>query len=281
MKLVEGQIYKRKSLHDYFGGSRQSGISPSAKFPVIFIFSNDAGHEFGYEDGWTDDGLFLYTGDGQIGDMKFIRGNKAIRDHINDRKTIWLFTKTKNDKTMVKCHGELRLVDFSSFRTNDRDNNPRDAIRFKLEPISTEINRVSPGIRRREHSKPNRTERRGLITSRVGQGFYRQELIKRFGGKCAVTRSNVSEILIASHIISWSDSDDDQRLDVDNGILLSPVYDALFDAHLISFESDGLIVISKLLCEEDLYQLNVKQNAKIQVYPGMLPYLERHRNRLR
>ena len=68
---------------------------------------------------------------------------------------------------------------------------------------------------------------------------------------------------------------------MNNGILLSPVYEALFDRHLISFESDSSIFISKVLCEEDLYKLNVKRNVKSEAYPGMLPYLERHRNRLR
>ena len=91
---------------------------------------------------------------------------------------------------------------------------------------------------------PNSTERKGLVTSRVGQGAYRKRIIHRWEYKCAVTGFNKLEILIASHIVPWSDSTDNERLDVDNGLLLSPTYDALFDRHLISFENNGKIILS-------------------------------------
>ena len=58
MELTIGQEYKRKELHDQFGGGRQSGISPSAKTDIIFIFSGESGEQFGYEDGWQEDGLY-------------------------------------------------------------------------------------------------------------------------------------------------------------------------------------------------------------------------------
>jgi predicted restriction endonuclease len=79
------------------------------------------------------------------------------------------------------------------------------------------------------------------VTSRVGQGYYRQKLIKKFNGKCAVTKNDVEEILIANHIVPWRHSSDEERLDPDNGILLSPLYDALFDKHMITFGDDGSI----------------------------------------
>ena len=50
--------------------------------------------------------------------------------------------------------------------------------------------------------------------------------------------------MIASHIVPWKDSSDQERRDVNNGILLSPTYDALFDKHLISFDDTGSIIIS-------------------------------------
>ena len=81
--FIQGQIYRRSHLHDQYGGQRQGGISTPADQPFIFLFSSEAGEQFGYSDGWDEDGVFLYTGEGQRGDMEFVRGNLAIRQHIS------------------------------------------------------------------------------------------------------------------------------------------------------------------------------------------------------
>ena len=86
--------------------------------------------------------------------------------------------------------------------------------------------------------------------------------------------------MIASHIVPWRLSNDKERLDEDNGILLSPLYDALFDKHLISFQDDGTILISKSIKEKELISL-INKNAKIEVNEGMKKYLEKHRKLLR
>ena len=134
--------------------------------------------------------------------------------------------------------------------------------------------------RKNKYRKPNETERTGLVTSRVGQGYFRQQVLQRWDGKCAVTGSDVLSILIASHIIPWSEASDDERLDVDNGILLSPLYDALFDKHLISFDNEGNILFSPTMSDDHIGQLGISINAKISVKRGMLKYLARHREKL-
>ena len=58
----------------------------------IFIFTGDQGEQYGYSDSWTDDGIFFYTGEGQRGDMQFVRGNKAVRDHFRNGKEVYLFS---------------------------------------------------------------------------------------------------------------------------------------------------------------------------------------------
>ena len=139
---------------------------------------------------------------------------------------------------------------------------------------------VISGRRKRNFKPPNETERKGLITSRIGQGYYRQQIIDKWNGRCAVTNSGFLPVLIASHIVSWSESNDDERLDVENGILLSPIYDALFDKHLISFEDSGDILLSEQLSQEEVDFLNVVSDAKIEVTNGMKPYLKRHREKM-
>jgi 5-methylcytosine-specific restriction protein A len=84
--------------------------------------------------------------------------------------------------------------------------------------------------------------------------------------------------LIASHIVPWADASHEERLDVHNGILLSPTYDALFDKHLISFENNGKIILSDRIDEEAYKKIGVTGFEKIK---GMSKYnefyLEKHR----
>ena len=86
--------------------------------------------------------------------------------------------------------------------------------------------------------------------------------------------------MIASHIVPWRSSTDTERLDKENGILLSPLYDALFDKHLISFQDDGKIMISKGIFDNELLLL-IDKNSTIDVTEGMKQYLRKHRELLR
>jgi len=125
----KGQVYKRKDLHDLYGGNRQSGICPSRKSDVIFLFTGESGKEHGYEDGWVND-TFYYTGEGQIGDMKFGRGNKAIRDHIQNGKSLHLFQQLGNGS--VKYSGELNYRGHQIRDGLDRNKHNRKIIVFEL-----------------------------------------------------------------------------------------------------------------------------------------------------
>jgi len=132
----------------------------------------------------------------------------------------------------------------------------------------------------RKYRPPNITERKGLVTSRVGQGWFRQELINRWDGKCSVTNCSIPQILIASHIIPWSESSDENRLNPGNGLLLSPNLDALFDKHLISFQEDKSILISKKINIGDIALLGIVQNMKLRfICDDMLPFLKHHREK--
>jgi 5-methylcytosine-specific restriction enzyme A len=57
-----GQLYRRRDLHERFGGQRQGGISTPAKARFIFLITGDSSKQHGYSDEWTPDGVFLYTG---------------------------------------------------------------------------------------------------------------------------------------------------------------------------------------------------------------------------
>lgn len=129
--FVRGQVYnRRRDIHEPFGGSRQSGISPSRQAPFVFIFTGEGGKQHGYEDSW-ENGLFLYSGEGQKGDQKFKAGNKAIRDHAEDGRDLLLFTNLKKG---VRFEGVFHYVGHQIRPGRDGDGNLRDLIVFHLKP---------------------------------------------------------------------------------------------------------------------------------------------------
>lgn len=82
-----GKEYNRKAdIHEKYKGQAQGGISTPKDFPVVFIFTSDAGEQHGYRDEYRDDGVFWYTGEGQVGNMKMEAGNKAILKHAKNNK---------------------------------------------------------------------------------------------------------------------------------------------------------------------------------------------------
>jgi len=94
-----------------------------------------------------------------------------------------------------------------------------------------------------------------LINARVGQGKFGFEVRQIWNHRCSVTGSSTSAALEASHIQRWADSNDAQRLDPNNGLLLTANLHKLFDAGLISFEDSGKLLVSGKLSssEQDIF----------------------------
>jgi predicted restriction endonuclease len=282
--FIGGKIYKRSAIHDEFGGNRQSGISNSIKRPYIFIFSVQSKNRHLYLDRWENNDIFSYTGEGQKGDMHFTRGNLELRDHKKNNKRVFLFIQTQ--KAFVTFDSELEIVDFDFYESLDWNGNNRETIKFFFKRVGSTLNYEyenniivqEPEYQYKSLKIPNETERKGLVTSRIGQGAYRKSVLFRWEFKCAVTNYEKPEVLIASHIVPWKDATDEERLDVNNGILLSPNYDALFDSHLISFEPNGKIVLTKNLSISNYRLLGIDGKEIIRnLSEGNKKYLETHR----
>ena len=101
------------------------------------------------------------------------------------------------------------------------------------------------------------TERSAIVKSRIGQGLFRKELIKKYNSSCVITGINEKKLLIASHIKPWGVCTNAERLSVENGLLLSPTFDKLFDCGLISFADSGRILISSQLSAEVVSKLHI------------------------
>lgn len=118
------------------------------------------------------------------------------------------------------------------------------------------------------------TDKDTLVKARIGQGTFRRDLFTMWGG-CAVTGSATKELLIASHIKPWRKSNEKERLDVFNGLLLIANLDKAFDSGLISFSSTGEIMISSKF--SDAHAVGVDPMMKLRLKAEHEPYLKYHR----
>jgi putative restriction endonuclease len=130
-------------------------------------------------------------------------------------------------------------------------------------------------VRKRQLSGPTNVD--ALVQARRGQGQYRKDMLKLWQGRCAVTDCGVAAVLRASHALPWCLSTDQQRLDVNNGLLLTATLDALFDRGLIGFNDDGSMVCSPHLQPVDRKLLNIPTPLQKQLNPAQQQYLRDHR----
>jgi hypothetical protein len=124
------------------------------------------------------------------------------------------------------------------------------------------------------------TQKKALILSRVGQGSFRRDLLRKEKA-CRITGISDKRLLIASHIKPWSESTDREKLDPNNGLLLSPNLDKVFDEGLITFNSAGKLLISKDISQQNLRKLGISTNANIgPLNISQKRYMKYHRERI-
>lgn len=105
-------------------------------------------------------------------------------------------------------------------------------------------------------------EKKVLVNFRIQQSRFRKELILHWEG-CSITNCKNTKLLIASHIKPYSQSTEEEKYDVNNGLLLTPTFDKLFDLNLITFSEKGNILISRYLDNDDLNSLGITGNEKL------------------
>jgi len=124
------------------------------------------------------------------------------------------------------------------------------------------------------------TERTAIVKSRVGQGLFRKRLIDKYKGACIITGVSAKKLLVASHIKPWAVSNNEERLSEENGLLLSPTYDKLFDYGLITFSNQGNMIISSQLSNEDKSKLHLSTDIEydLKMSSKMMEHLDYHRD---
>lgn len=149
-RFDEGETYRRKELHDKYGGRRYSGIAPSAQYPFVFLFTGQAGEDHGYRDDFQEDGTIIYTGEGQEGDMTYDGGNKAIGDHQEEGRELHFFENAESG--MVQYLGQYECANWFREQLPDTQGEMRSAIRFELQPVEEGLSRGGTGPAGREAS---------------------------------------------------------------------------------------------------------------------------------
>lgn len=125
------------------------------------------------------------------------------------------------------------------------------------------------------------TQKETLISARLGQGGFRRDVLKRWEQRCSVTGSSTLVAIRASHIKPWRVSNDQERLDPNNGLALVANLDALFDAGLISFDLSGTLIVSPQLDSAERQRFGLSgQSLRLRKVPlaASAVYLLYHRN---
>lgn len=243
-----GALYnRREEIHDRLGGQRQGGISTPAEKAFVMVFTGAAGKSHGYADRWDDDGIFHYFGEGQSGDMKMSGGNRAINDHLRDGKRLLVFKSLGHGKP-YRFDGEFICI--SSYVRPDtpatRGPN-RDAIVFRLQSLTDDsfrpahkVNSASP-----LELELGSTTALKLTAVRTKQDLFRRRLIG-VEKQCRLTKVMDLRFLRASHIKPWASCElGQERTDGNNGLLLTPHADLLFDKGWITFEEKGNLCVAE------------------------------------
>lgn len=132
-------------------------------------------------------------------------------------------------------------------------------------------------------------ERTTVIRQRVNQSVFRTMILYNYEERCAITGINIPDLLVAGHIIPWAESTPQQKLDPENGICLSALYDKAFDKGLITISPDDYTIrLSNALREYETQEYFDKHFGSLSGRKITIPqehkpnrdYLAYHRDRV-
>lgn len=285
MNFEIGALYNRQQdIHAVYGGQKQGGISTPIQSNFIFLFTGEAGKAHGYNDFADAEGFHLY-GEGQAGDMQYVRGNLAIRDHKTDGKRLLLFQSLGKSKP-YRYQGEYELVrPYEVDSASTSSGMTRNAIVFVLHRVPIDEEAAED-----QAAEPNvwiamalaQTSTMSVREVRTKQALFRDRVLL-VEKQCRVTGIADLRFLRASHIKPWAQCENgNERVDGHNGLLLAPHIDHLFDQGWISFKNDGALIESPLLPAGVLDALGVRPlSIKRKPFTSQQhEYLKFHRQRV-
>ena len=150
-----------------------------------------------------------------------------------------------------------------------------DVLDMELDEIEVEDDRHERELLNRGLIGP--VEKHQIVKSRRGQGVFRDNVESR-EPKCRITGVSNPRYLRASHIKPWRKSSDVEKIDGNNGLMLAPHIDFLFDRGFISFEDDGTLIVSTQIEDGTLESWGIPAEVNVGAFSNeQAVYLKFHR----
>lgn len=269
--LKIGREYDRPFLATLWGYQSFQAISKGVVIPsetnyiIIFVTKSKQIALRQYND-FIDGNLLFWEGEDKHGSDKRIINAKNRKDEIH------LFYRETHHTPFI-YFGIIYLTEYQQ-----NQGKPSEFI-FQINSLPQIPDIIDDiNLHFNDFLEIDETEKQALIKSRIGQGGFREDLIKLWGS-CSLTGLKNISLLKASHIKPWRDSTNSERLNPFNGLLLTPNYDVLFDRGLIAFRENGRIIISGKLPIGDRDIFHVENNQHLRgIFPENREYLEYHRD---
>ena len=196
----------------------------------------------------------------------------------------------KGSKVLVEWHEFLNSIDYNNNLSQENevlaipvDNENLNSLNL-YQNISQEDRKELDKI---QNSSIDNQTKTYLYKARIGQGKYREDLLSLHNNTCMISNIEAPELLIASHIVPWVKSNNVEKLDKYNGLLLSSSIDKLFDQYLISFDNNGFMVVSEkfkkthsdykdIMSTIGIYESLIEQKENLKFSIETKEYMKRH-----
>jgi len=278
--LEIGKSYERKALAQLWGLAGFQAIGRGAFTPqgehqiFLFVTRERLGWMTPYNNFLEDDLLFWEGEKGHGSDDR-------IANAARNGEEIHLFYRD-NRKTPFTYHGIVMMILCDRFTekpsqyvfqlaASKAENMTLEPLRLSETP--TEYLAISEAGR-------DSIDREVLAKNRgIAQRVFRGNLLRLWRGACAVTSVQEPRVLRASHIKPWVKSDEKEKVNHFNGLLLVPNLDALFNEGLISFRDNGGVLLSTDWKADDKRRMHVSSDLSLRaVHPESASFLEYHRD---
>ncbi|MCC8196578.1 MAG: HNH endonuclease [Ruminococcus sp.] len=211
---------------------------------------------------------------------------KEIYDHIEQRNLLPAIQSNSNWRDNVRATLQRHCSQTKSYHGADDLFYPVYGLNegiwglrsYRIDADITPLeNRIIKDIN--SDDKIESTTKTMLIEARKGQGYFRQRLLEKYG-RCLITGIDDRRLLIASHIKPWRSADNRERLSIDNGLILSALYDKLFDEGLISFDKNMHIIVSDKLSDYNRKIISINTEKRYIESPSneLMLNMEYHRD---
>ncbi|MDP4085071.1 MAG: HNH endonuclease [Bacillota bacterium] len=274
ISIKPGTILNNDQLTKTFLCAPQGGMRRSHRTNTLVLISDQTGI---YKDR-VENNIFYYTGMGQVGDQTLTSQNKTLAESNESSIEVHFFEVFKPKEYTYQ--GIVVLADKPyQERQKDMNGNMRNVWIFPLQVVQNDIELVQEIERLEaklvEDETLEETEKERIVKTRIGQSKFKQKLLNH-SKQCAICGVDDERFLIASHIKPWSQSTNEERLDVNNGLLLCPNHDSLFDKGFISFYEEGKIVIADDLNDTVRVFMNINPQFRLKMNENKSLYIKWH-----